>query len=1191
MRRCPPEKNLELFLVQELDADASREVEAHLAECSACQTRLHQLTDEPLEDAWKKRQAGPSADLSPTDSWMPERLSERIVRALTAEPATLTLSGEGADGREEQSLPVLPGYEILKVLAHGGMAVVYLARQLRPSRQVAIKFISKGVSERGKPTDRLFAEANALARLHHPNFVEIFEVGQYQGQPFLVLEYLAGGTLEESVRGTPLPFQRVASLVATLAEAMEAAHRAGLVHRDLKPSNILLTIEGVAKIGDFGLVKELRSENGLTTAGAVLGTPSYMAPEQAGGHGAEITAATDVYALGAVLYALLTGRPSFKGASPMETVLQVLHGEAPTLWLLRPELPRDLQTICLHCLEKDPSRRYGSAALLAADLRHYISGEPIAARPVGAVGRTVKWARRRPAVAGLLAVVVLGAALSLALVTWLWGEAETRAKTEATARDVANQSEQREISARRDVERLSASLALDQAQGLCDEGDVGLGLISFVRALDFAIRAQDVDLERTARSNLAAWRHRYVGRPTILKHPSWVVSAAFSPDEKILLTVCIDNSVRLWDVVTGSLLGEPLKQNSPLLEAVFSPDGRQILTATGSDPGQPGAVHLWDASTHKLLNTLPHPDRVGSVKFSSDGATFLTVCSKQAQLWKRDCTPVGLPLRHRDAELLVAVFSDDARTIATGGSDGIVQLWNAADGKPVSTPMRHKKSVQGILFHPSGHSLLTWTENANSLQFWDAEQCKAIGEPLMHNGPVKSMSFSKDGRRLATASAIFAFDPLGHRPVLAGGEARIWQATSGKLLRMPLQHPMPVWCAAFSTTGDRLITGCEDGITRIFDCNTGEPICNGLLPSGTVMDVAFSRNGRKAATACAGSSARLWDLTDLEGMGSTVLDDQAVRSVAFSPNSQILAAGCEDGVIRLWNRLEQKFERSLQGHDGQVLALAWSKAGASLLTGGQDKIAKLWEYPSGKLLHNIQHSNMVYAATALPDGQGFLTSQREGGVQQWGPFGLSIGSLLDTKKASVTSLAMARDGNSVWMATPRSEVWCMQLGTGKFLRELEHKGDASVVALNPSGRLLLIGQRYKPMAQLWDLATSRPKGPPLLMNGGAVVASSFSPDGRMVLLCSNEGGRLWDVETSKPVGPLLTEPKCLSGAMSPDGQTVVTAGKYGARFWPTFSPLAGSVEGVQREMEALTGFELDREGTIREVGVGAPTSR
>ena len=1191
MHNCPPKESLERFLAQALNDDDSCVVEEHLADCSICQARMHELTDEPLEGKWRKRQTGTSESLSPADSEVVQGLSERIQSALADGSATLNQHGKHASERGEQTHPELPGYEILNVLAHGGMSVVYLARQFRPSRQVAIKFISKGVSEHGKPTDRLFAEADALARLHHPNFVEIFEVGEYGGQPFLVLEFLAGGTLEDSVRGAPLPFERVASLIGTLAEAMEAAHRAGLVHRDLKPSNILLTTDGIPKIGDFGLVKDKQSENGLTTAGTVMGTPSYMAPEQAGGHGAEISAATDVYALGAVLYALLTGRPPFKGANQMETVLQVLHNEPPPPSMLRPQLPRDLQTITLHCLEKDPKRRYGSAALLAADLRHYLKGEPIAARPLGAFGRTIKWIRRRPAIAALLAVVVLGGTLSLALVTWLWERAEARATTEATARALADESQKSEKSARLDIERLSAGLALDQAQSLCNDGDVAVGLTSFIRALDFADRAGDADLERTVRGNLAAWRHHFVGRPTILHHPSWVLGATFSPDEKVLLTACLDNSVRLWDVATGTLLGEPLKHDSPLVEAEFSPNGRQILTASRSPAGQPGSVRLWDAETHKLLVALPHPGLVNSAKFSSDGATFLTACTKQAQVWKRDCTPLGPPLRHGPADVLTAVYSNDARTIATGGSDGNVQLWSAADGKSIGAPMHHEKGVEEILFHPSGRVLATRCEKEHSVRLWDVTTCQPIGEPLKHNGPVKAMQFSKDGRRFATASAIMAYDPLGRPTAVAGGEARLWQATTGKLLRMPIQHPMPVWSLAFNTSGERLLTGCEDGIGRIFDCNTGEPISNALRSSGTMKDVVFSRNGLLAATASAGASARLWDLEKLQDMGATVLDDRAVRIVGFSPNSQILAAGCENGMVLLWNRQQRKLEPFSGRHDSQVRALAWSSNGMSILTGGDDKLVKLWEYPSGKLLRNIPQGAEVFAAAALPDQQGYLTGEHGGSLLQWDKLGLLVGSPLDTKKLTVTGLAVTPDGHGVWLATPRVELKCVQLRTGRILQTIEQKDQPYVLALSPDGKTLLTGQRYKPAAQLWDVTTARPKGPPLLMNGEGVVAASFAPDGQTVLVCSSEGGRLWDVKTGKPVGPLLPEPKCQSGAISPDGHTVVTAGKYGARFWPTFPPLTGPLENLRREMEALTGFELDREGTIRELEPGSVKGR
>ena len=391
---------------------------------------------------------------------------------------------------------------------------------------------------------------------------------------------------------------------------------------------------------------------------------------------------------------------------------------------------------------------------------------------------------------------------------------------------------------------------------------------------------------------------------------------------------------------------------------------------------------------------------------------------------------------------------------------------------------------------------------------------------------------------------------------------------------------MPVWSLAFSTSGNRLLTGCEDGIGRIFDCNTGEPICNNLRASGTVMDVAFTRNGHLAVTASAGSSARLWDLADLQEIGSTILDNQAVKCVAFSPDSQVLALGCEDGVIHFWKRSQQKLEDLTLNHKSPIRTLTWSKDGSTLLTGGDDKTAKLWEYPTGNLLATIPHAGQIYAAVPLQ--QGFLTGQHKGGVLQLDKSGFPVGNVLETKKTSVTSLAATLDGSSVWVGTPREEVWCTQLGTGDILRTFDHKGDATHVSLSPDGATLLVGQLFKPEVEFWDVSTGRPKGPPLLVNGRGILAACFRPDGQTVLVCNGEGGRLWDIKTGKPIGPILPEPKCLAGASSPDGKTVVTAGKYGARFWPTFSPLTGPVDSVRRDMEALTGLQLNRDGTIRE---------
>jgi formylglycine-generating enzyme required for sulfatase activity len=316
----------------------------------------------------------------------------------------------------------IPGYEVLDVLGRGGMGVVYRARQEGLQRTVALKMILHADHASPRERDRFRNEAEAVARLQHPNIVQIFEVGEHQGAPFFVLEFCPGGTLAQRLTGVPWHDRDAAELVLILARAVHAAHLARVVHRDLTPGNVLFAADGTPKLTDFGLAKKL-DEDGKTRPGDVLGTPSYMAPEQAAGRVGEIGPATDVYSLGAILYELVTGRPPFRGASIMETIDQVRSQEPVAPSRLQPKLPRDLETICLHCLEKTPQKRYATALALAEDLGRYLRHEPIRARPIGSWGRLVKWVRRRPGVAALMAAIVLLTAAGLGGITWAYRQA------------------------------------------------------------------------------------------------------------------------------------------------------------------------------------------------------------------------------------------------------------------------------------------------------------------------------------------------------------------------------------------------------------------------------------------------------------------------------------------------------------------------------------------------------------------------------------------------------------------------------------------------------------------------------------------------------------------------------------------------------------------------------------------------
>jgi serine/threonine protein kinase len=301
---------------------------------------------------------------------------------------------------EHPAPPALPGYEVLEEVGRGGMGVVYKARQLRLNRIVALKMILSASHATADERIRFLTEAEAIAAVKHPGIVEVFDFGTHDGLPFFSLEFCEGGSLAERLAGDPLPLTEAARLVEEVARALQAAHQNGIVHRDLKPANVLLTAHGVPKIADFGL-----------GTGAILGTPSYMAPEQAAGRTREIGPATDLFALGAVLYECLTGRPPFQAETPLETILQVQTQEPAPPRRLRPGVPRDLETICLKCLHKEPRRRYVSASELADDLGRFLKDEPIRARPVGRLERLWRWCRRNPVMSGLIALVVLLAGL------------------------------------------------------------------------------------------------------------------------------------------------------------------------------------------------------------------------------------------------------------------------------------------------------------------------------------------------------------------------------------------------------------------------------------------------------------------------------------------------------------------------------------------------------------------------------------------------------------------------------------------------------------------------------------------------------------------------------------------------------------------------------------------------------------
>ena len=462
------------------DPNQEREISAATVDATPGDTTDHPLAAEPLP--------GNTMSYDPVSQGATGVPAETDLGD-TADYAPRVESEEDAPGRTRNQ-PDIPrnvaGYEILGVLGRGAMGIVYKARQRGLKRLAALKMILAGDHASEQELARFRSEAEAVARLQHPNIVQIFEVGEDQGRPFFSLEFVDGESLNKKIKGTPLEPKTAAVLVQKLAEAMHYAHENGIVHRDLKPSNVLLTQDGMPKIGDFGLAKQIEEDSGKTRPGTVLGTPSYMAPEQAEGKLEKVGPLADQYSLGAILYELLTGRPPFKGASLFDTLEQVRTREPVPPIEFQPGVPRDLETICLKCLQKEAPKRYTSDRALAEDLRRFLTGEPILARPVGPAERLWRWCKRNPRVAtGIATVSVLFVFWALSASALAWGlKLQTDEAHKQTLNAIEKEGEARE-------QKGIAEQKKKEAEDNADEATKQKGI-----ALDNEKRAKDT-AERT----------------------------------------------------------------------------------------------------------------------------------------------------------------------------------------------------------------------------------------------------------------------------------------------------------------------------------------------------------------------------------------------------------------------------------------------------------------------------------------------------------------------------------------------------------------------------------------------------------------------------------------------------------------------------------------------------------------------